>query len=1650
MIPRLDDPTNVFYTIDVETGGELLSRGGKDLPGFFEAASEKPGVFTSSPYYHLHSNSALLQLEAMRNNEFVSGMGYIRQTKGGVSPFAIKKRIWAKARVHGAVSEEDAIRNLFVDIEKQIAAGKKVTLGGWNVLYDISHIETITWRYSSLAKYRGLLKKYYHSGKLVAQEMEEPFIKLAMMFGEQKGNEEWARKMFQMSHTRTPITETTWPGKIATTYEQMKFTEGWSVNRVYNAIVGSRAEQKAKIEEAVLGVGFHDAQKDIITENFIYDTFESAFQLTGFGQRSTDVADDIRSALATAFSIPLGPEAEIDDAIKTHLSSVFRAGREVKPAITEGSHIPGVAIAGIVAATLLLVLSNTRRNQPYGQITGLADTGMAAEGRHRDTDFGSGYQGLDDSPTLRSAGYSVATATGAFLVHRHMLSTRPTYGKNLYNLFDTIEQKSPGRILKTFGLADWFSAYLPDELAFGQESLIVKDTGKFTELGAHVNRITGITAETMSGGLTLKRPMKDGVFVTGTPYLDVVEAPGVSIRVARRGRTVSSAALYGSTLTEGQPMPRPKGTGVKNFIDALRDTQKPKNIQGFGKTLEGEAFTYAGKELKLQPLLAKVEGQEVKSFLDTAKRLAFNLAERPQRNLFQSVGFGLRIGTYNKIVHIPFVGEGGLVNEYLTKRVLPAYLAYTGLKYVDYKLGHKPSRFIASIPAKANLLRAHLTDTVPGARDLTDLYADTVPGPQYGPLALPAGGAILGAMWHWSDSLKNKFLTEAAKKATLPKYMWAGAAVGALLALPFVPGMIGSRKTEDELQRVYSGEEEVPIRAGRWWEVGSTPYAGSRIKYFRPHWFATMQAKAEDVSLYGSEKEAWAHNPLLHPIRAFTDPYYLERENYETRPYPITSPAFSNVPLVGPLLAATIGKLVKPPVLMHEGEWSPDKYTLYSPRLEPGPDGLPPQKAVPEYGAGDVARRQAQIAMEFIGLPGFLMQSAQNRATRNSGPDQVLLEGSRQMTNVSREYYERELGALVGTTTEGGMYGFSEPIRRFIQPEKLQAQVNEIPNQMPSWLPGEDYFTNFKVGDAYARIPEGDIRLPGAGYESIHPELQGIDPEEYPNITKMKILSDVAPYSSEYEHMRSRVYEQTADDTNLRIEYDRIVDRVEQIKKSSIQFNTRRFTEDTERVQGTVKSVSRSGVELEQYPGRVFKLSSLGISAADVSARVLGENNNLTRSQLVAEVESRQHRLLDFMYDYMEPGSTVTAVIPKGAVEHSTEISSVLVSGGVNINRALVDQGLAELQPDTGGPESKELYGSFGKAIGALGEAMSFVGDRNRFNPMRYIPTPMHTKLWQEQTAISRYEEEEVYGTRMRRWDRPLHDFIAPYLRGVIHRLTDDSVTTAEVMLKHDMNSMVDIMKYMRAISSGDRFRASRTAIGADLFGAPSYVKSTLPHREQLYFDEFLKETDPKKRTNILAQVPAETARALEAQWVAQDAIIATAEGKKVPPIDDQGRLVTKEALNAYKQAKTSLGFGDYQRSEEIAHFFDRTGLTMPEPGSEAYDPQIDYEDVKVKMLMQEGYDLHDFNIYDDRANMVWRKPYLDGAIRELTSGGNKTVEDTRRAVEEIMLAHDVDSKVVATGHRTDNPYSTVNITYHEKPEERILRDMRQNPEDYD
>ena len=124
-------------------------------------------------------------------------------------------------------------------------------------------------------------------------------------------------------------------------------------------------------------------------------------------------------------------------------------------------------------------------------------------------------------------------------------------------------------------------------------------------------------------------------------------------------------------------------------------------------------------------------------------------------------------------------------------------------------------------------------------------------------------------------------------------------------------------------------------------------------------------------------------------------------------------------------------------------------------------------------------------------------------------PDQrkgkdVYLQGSRQMDSVTRQYYERSLGAgmFVSPMTENGLVGYSEPFRRFVQHEGFTPQVNEIENTMPSWIPGEDHLIDFQT----RCLCSADINIPAHAQPRPSPRPQHKLPLERPATQSLVVV----------------------------------------------------------------------------------------------------------------------------------------------------------------------------------------------------------------------------------------------------------------------------------------------------------------------------------------------------------------------------------------------------------------------------------------------------------------------------------------------------------------------------------------------------------------
>ena len=481
-------------------------------------------------------------------------------------------------------------------------------------------------------------------------------------------------------------------------------------------------------------------------------------------------------------------------------------------------------------------------------------------------------------------------------------------------------------------------------------------------------------------------------------------------------------------------------------------------------------------------------------------------------------------------------------------------------------------------------------------------------------LPLVAGGTALVAVDRTIGGIVNDKDKEGNR--VYSPYVLGKVAKGAVEAQSAFSGITpGGMSYNEKKEQLTQGE--VPVKQGRFWPLGVTPFAGGKTMYYRPSYYRRLMAGASYTKeSFGNPMERLAFGYDFSPLRPF-DPYRFEKQHYEDRPYPVTGEYFSGpYGPITPLLNATVGKILKPQIRMHKQEveqglsnysaagesgaynaeglsgYGGDQYSSgyigatgasyggayglgssalsgsnqrlasagaysmqtgsnmssaaisninskyvqasqYGPMPRPGvvpPNIIPAGKPVPSaklgIQAGDIGYRTQEMA----GIYGFGFSSLREGygfGQSDFQPQVSVLQSASKAYGSGRAFWDLNLGGLgdIPIKPEGalGNIEISEIVRRFIPKERTDVtQINPIPNTMGvqyPFLPGSNYFNNFKQGDPYTKVPEGEIRLPGIGYKRLNPNMGGYEDP----LTQLDILSDVAPYSKEFRSLNNKM-----------------------------------------------------------------------------------------------------------------------------------------------------------------------------------------------------------------------------------------------------------------------------------------------------------------------------------------------------------------------------------------------------------------------------------------------------------------------------------------------------------------------------------------------
>jgi len=454
------------------------------------------------------------------------------------------------------------------------------------------------------------------------------------------------------------------------------------------------------------------------------------------------------------------------------------------------------------------------------------------------------------------------------------------------------------------------------------------------------------------------------------------------------------------------------------------------------------------------------------------------------------------------------------------------YTAFEGLRYTDYVMeeatGISPIESAATLYTKARVAQQQAREFT-GIQQTAEYAEENIfPGLSVGFLGTVAS-ATLGL------ALLGK--TGSRKIAGLGFASIYGAIGGPEVSQP-----------AEELEEIYAGDRKVPIKKARWWLLGYQPFSGEEIDHYSPSWYQKLKNKPWQRNVAGSEAAYWRDASFLPTphnffgVRMLVDPYALERSQYHRRPYPMTSAMFEEVPIIGPILADTVGEIIKP-----RRERMPDEAVATATSFI-SQKGVPADAAqrlgIPDIpgqlidmNRPDILRdrlqKYANVALEPTGIWKFALETFGVKFD-----DEYKMADAGNMASISRQFYGANLG---------GLFGQTEFIRRFLMsdygsPSQMNAQINPLANSLPSWLPGSrsqfendrDFFVDFTRGDAYTKISGGEYRLPGPGYEAVN-ELQSGTAGVYSDVDKMLVLADIAPFSSAFYHFQKKVEQKSLD-----------------------------------------------------------------------------------------------------------------------------------------------------------------------------------------------------------------------------------------------------------------------------------------------------------------------------------------------------------------------------------------------------------------------------------------------------------------------------------------------------------------------------------------
>lgn len=195
-----------------------------------------------------------------------------------------------------------------------------------------------------------------------------------------------------------------------------------------------------------------------------------------------------------------------------------------------------------------------------------------------------------------------------------------------------------------------------------------------------------------------------------------------------------------------------------------------------------------------------------------------------------------------------------------------------------------------------------------------EMFAKGMVGKRMAPIY--AGGATLMAIDRTAGAIVSGEEDAYGNNVYTP-LITGGIATGFAEAQILAAGIPGGQTMAEKREEIYEGE--TAVRRGRWWMLGSTPWEGGKVEYYRPSWYRRFMSGYQYTDQnFGSPMERLAFGYDFSPLRPL-NPNWWEKKHAEDRPYPVSGEYFTGPwgPLT-PALNMTIGRVLKPRQMMNE------------------------------------------------------------------------------------------------------------------------------------------------------------------------------------------------------------------------------------------------------------------------------------------------------------------------------------------------------------------------------------------------------------------------------------------------------------------------------------------------------------------------------------------------------------------------------------------------------------------------------------------------------------------------------------------------------------------------------------------------------------